>query len=56
VKVSDAPPDDPDEDLDAPVWAGVLPIVTSYGAPVPAPDLRGHPRFPVEATGWTIGS
>jgi nitroimidazol reductase NimA-like FMN-containing flavoprotein (pyridoxamine 5'-phosphate oxidase superfamily) len=56
VKVSDAPPGDPDEDLDAPVWAGVLPIVTSYGAPVPAPDLRGNPRFPVEAASWSIGS
>ena len=55
VKVSDSPPDDPEEDLDAPVWAGVLPIVTSYGAPVAAPDLRGHPRFPVEAATWTIG-
>ena len=44
VKVSDGPPEDPDEDLDAPVWAGVLPIVTSYGEPVPAPDLRGDPQ------------
>lgn len=43
VKVSDGPPEDPPEDLDAPVWAGVLPLVTSYGDPVPAPDLRGDP-------------
>lgn len=43
VKVSAGPPDDAPEDLDAPVWAGVLPIVTSYGEPVPAPDLRGDP-------------
>jgi len=52
VKVSDGPPDDAPEDLDAPVWAGVLPIVTSYGDPVPAPDLRGTPnpwRPPVRA-------
>jgi len=55
VKVSDGPPDDPEEDLDATVWAGVLPIVTSYGAPVAAPDLRGQPRFPMEAATWTIG-
>lgn len=46
VKVSDGPPDDPEDDLDAPVWAGVLPIVTSYGDPVPAPDLRGDPPPP----------
>jgi uncharacterized protein len=44
VKVSDGPPDDDPDDLDAPVWAGVLPIVTSYGEPVPAPDLRGDHR------------
>jgi uncharacterized protein len=44
VKISDGPPEDPEDDLDAPVWAGVLPIVTSYGAPVPAPDLRGNPE------------
>jgi len=44
VKVSDGPPDDDPADLDAPVWAGVLPIVTSYGQPVPAPDLRGDPE------------
>jgi nitroimidazol reductase NimA-like FMN-containing flavoprotein (pyridoxamine 5'-phosphate oxidase superfamily) len=44
VKVSAGPPDDDPGDLDAPVWAGVLPIVTSYGEPVPAPDLRGHPE------------
>lgn len=43
VKVSAGPPDDAPEDLDAPVWAGVLPIVTTYGDPVPAPDLRGDP-------------
>ena len=42
VKVSDGPPTDAPEDLDAPVWAGVLPIVTSYGEPVAAPDLRGN--------------
>ena len=44
VKVSDGPPTDAPEDLDAPVWAGVLPLVTSYGDPVPAPDLRGDPQ------------
>ncbi|RNM12406.1 pyridoxamine 5'-phosphate oxidase family protein [Nocardioides pocheonensis] len=44
VKVSDGPPEDPPEDLDAPVWAGVLPIVTAYGDAVPAPDLRGDPK------------
>jgi nitroimidazol reductase NimA-like FMN-containing flavoprotein (pyridoxamine 5'-phosphate oxidase superfamily) len=43
VKVSDGPPEDAPDDLDAPVWAGVLPLVTTYGEPVAAPDLRGKP-------------
>ena len=52
VKISDSDPDDPDEDLDEPVWAGVLPIVSSYGEPVPAPDLRGDPSVPAYVAGW----
>lgn len=51
LKISDGDPDDAPEDLDAPVWAGVLPIVTSYGDPVPAPDLRGDPALPAYL-GW----
>ena len=39
VKVSDGFPDDPDEDLDEPVWAGVVPMRVSYDAPADAPDL-----------------
>jgi uncharacterized protein len=41
AKVRTGPPDDdasPDAELDT--WAGVLPIVTSYGAPEPSPGLR----------------
>jgi len=52
VKVSQGDPDDPPEDLDEPVWAGVLPIVTSYGEPVPAPDLRGDPPVPAYLSSW----
>jgi nitroimidazol reductase NimA-like FMN-containing flavoprotein (pyridoxamine 5'-phosphate oxidase superfamily) len=40
AKVSDGWPDDPVEDLDEPVWAGVLPIESGFGAPLPTPDLR----------------
>ncbi|MFI6979405.1 pyridoxamine 5'-phosphate oxidase family protein [Embleya sp. NPDC050154] len=40
VKISAGPPDDDDEDLDAPIWAGVVPIGEHFGEPVPAPDLR----------------
>lgn len=53
VKVSDAPPEDDPADLDAPVWAGVLPIVTAYGDPVPAPDLRGDPPVPAHLRSWS---
>jgi uncharacterized protein len=52
VKVSEAPPDDPADDLDAPVWAGVLPLRRSWGSPLPAPDLRGHPAEPAYLGTW----
>lgn len=54
VKISNGDPEDPPEDLDAPVWAGVLPIVTSYGDPVPAPDLRGDPGVPGYLEAWRV--
>jgi nitroimidazol reductase NimA-like FMN-containing flavoprotein (pyridoxamine 5'-phosphate oxidase superfamily) len=34
-------PEDPDEDVAGDSWAGVLPIDTTYGEPLDAPDLRG---------------
>ncbi len=40
LKVSDGWPEDPEADLSGDAWAGVVPIVTGYGEPVPAPDLR----------------
>jgi uncharacterized protein len=40
LKVSEGWPDDPDDDIAGPVWAGVLPLRQYYGEPVPAPDLR----------------
>ena len=54
VKISAGDPDDPPEDLDAPVWAGVLPIVASYGDPVPAPDLRSAPAVPAYLREWRV--
>lgn len=32
-------PDDLPEDIEGPAWAGVLPMRTVYGPPIPAPDL-----------------
>lgn len=52
VKVSDGDPEDPPEDLDEPVWAGVLPLAVSYGEPRPAPDLRGDPPVPAYVAQW----
>ncbi|CUI07241.1 pyridoxamine 5'-phosphate oxidase family protein [Massilia antarctica] len=34
AKVSNNGPSDKDEDLDLPVWAGVLPLVTMHGSPI----------------------
>jgi hypothetical protein len=45
LKVSEKWPEDPPEDVAGDAWAGVLPMVTTYGAPQPAPDLR--PGVPV---------
>jgi len=39
IKVSDDPPDDKKSDLDAGIWAGVLPLSIVAGEPEPAPDL-----------------
>jgi nitroimidazol reductase NimA-like FMN-containing flavoprotein (pyridoxamine 5'-phosphate oxidase superfamily) len=40
VKISDGPPEDEDDDLDTPIWAGVVPLAERFGEPVAAPDLR----------------
>jgi uncharacterized protein len=39
VKVRTGPPGDEPEDLDLPVWAGVLPASVSFGEPEPDPAL-----------------
>ncbi|GAB3905333.1 pyridoxamine 5'-phosphate oxidase family protein [Microbispora bryophytorum] len=45
VKVRQGPPKDDEEDYDLPVWAGVLPLTVSWGAPEPDPRLA--PGIPV---------
>ena len=40
VKVSDGDPEDPPEDRELDIWAGVVPTVTTYGDPRPSGDLR----------------
>jgi nitroimidazol reductase NimA-like FMN-containing flavoprotein (pyridoxamine 5'-phosphate oxidase superfamily) len=39
VKIRTGPPADEPEDLDLPVWAGVLPATVSFGEPEPDPAL-----------------
>jgi nitroimidazol reductase NimA-like FMN-containing flavoprotein (pyridoxamine 5'-phosphate oxidase superfamily) len=54
VKVRTGPPDDgdsPDADLD--VWAGVLPVTTLWGPPVPDPALRTAIPLPPHITRTT---
>jgi nitroimidazol reductase NimA-like FMN-containing flavoprotein (pyridoxamine 5'-phosphate oxidase superfamily) len=53
VKVSDGPPDDAADDLDLPVWAGVVPLRPQpYDAAVPAPDLRHDLDVPDYVRAW----
>lgn len=40
AKVRTGPPKDEAEDYDLPIWAGVLPITTALGEPLPDPALR----------------
>jgi nitroimidazol reductase NimA-like FMN-containing flavoprotein (pyridoxamine 5'-phosphate oxidase superfamily) len=41
AKIRIGPPDDDDtEDADLDTWAGVVPILTSFGEPEPSPGLR----------------
>lgn len=37
-------------DLDLPVWAGVVPVGTAYGVPVPAPELADGLEPPASVT------
>lgn len=47
VKVRAAGPGDDEADLHLPVWAGVLPVHRTFGAPVPADDLPRGVEVPV---------
>ncbi len=48
AKVRLGPPDDDSEDAALEVWAGELPIVTSFGEPIPSPGLR--PGIPIASS------
>ena len=55
VKVSSGGPQDPPQDLELPVWAGVVPLVRSWGEPIPAEDLRPGLPVPLTFAGWPAG-
>lgn len=46
LKVSDGWPEDTAEDVAGGAWAGVVPLTTGNGTPVPAPDLRPGVEVP----------
>lgn len=52
VKVSSGQPDDSETDLAANVWAGIIPITSSYAAPVPATNLREGIEVPKYISRW----
>jgi hypothetical protein len=52
AKVRTGPPKDEEEDLDLPIWAGVLPLTTVPGEPEDDPDLRHGLVPPPNVTGY----
>ena len=52
VKVADGPPTDEPEDVELPIWAGVVPMREMLGTPIDAPDLRQPYPVPAYVTSW----
>ncbi len=51
AKLSSGPTDDPDEDLDLPVWSGTVPARTVFSAPIPDTNgAMGAGTIPVPAS------
>ena len=53
LKLSAGWPDDPDEDVAAGAWAGVVPLTTVYGEPQRAPDCDSAIPVPASVRGLT---
>jgi nitroimidazol reductase NimA-like FMN-containing flavoprotein (pyridoxamine 5'-phosphate oxidase superfamily) len=52
AKVRTVPPNDPPEDLDLPVWAGVIPLEQVPGVPTASPDLSTGIPTPAYVTNY----
>ncbi len=52
VKLSEGPPADEEDDISRPIWAGVVPIVESFGEPKSAPDLVEPYPVPEYVLAW----
>ena len=55
AKVRRGPPVDDADDLALSFWAGLIPLNTSFGPPVPAPDLRPDIPVPAAVRGYRRG-
>ena len=53
AKVRSGPPVDDEEDYALPAWAGVIPVHTRVGAPVPDPRLAGGIAPSPTVADWT---
>lgn len=56
LKVSAGWSEDPEADVAAGVWAGVVPMATSYGAAMPAPDVVAGTPVPESVRAMITGS
>jgi nitroimidazol reductase NimA-like FMN-containing flavoprotein (pyridoxamine 5'-phosphate oxidase superfamily) len=56
AKVRTGPPGDDEEDYALPVWAGVVPLSTVVGAPLPDPRLADGIAPSAAVTGWRPGA
>jgi nitroimidazol reductase NimA-like FMN-containing flavoprotein (pyridoxamine 5'-phosphate oxidase superfamily) len=52
AKVRTGPPVDDEEDYELPIWAGLLPVPVTPGAPEPDPRLPASSPVPDHVTSW----
>ncbi len=52
AKIRTGPPGDDEEDYDLPIWAGVVPVSTIYGAPITDPAMRMEVDVPDHVTNF----